>query len=299
LATFQELNVHRWLCAGNPLMCPRLAQSTTVTFLSSQSTATDPVYLSPAIEGTASYIVVQGVLGAAQAVCTTTLGTITAKNRATPQLLKTTFASCAGAAIGQIVVDTTHPSVAWIYSSGGGGAWNMTQPVTPNSPSASIATTPTLVNWTNGTNSGDAVTVYTPVNVNIVSALPTLAQTDQATFANGLFLYRLNAWTINGSGNDNMNLNGNVQIMESRAQRTVVTVGLSNATAGAYNSFLSGGLNANSSEEAVFSSGSFFVGQKVLSGMVNFFAEAKGLVADGDVIIADSLQLWDSVVGDG
>ena len=41
LLTYQELNVHRLGCQGNPTLCPRWRQSTSIIYDSSQTNATD------------------------------------------------------------------------------------------------------------------------------------------------------------------------------------------------------------------------------------------------------------------
>jgi hypothetical protein len=214
LLTFQELNVHRWGCIGTPNACPRLRQSTTVTFLSSQTTNADPVYFSPSEENGAQFLV-QGVLTSAQQVCSTTLSAVTAKNRATPQLLKATFTSCAGAAVNQLVVNTTHPSRAWTYAASGGG-WLMSQPMTPANPTAGFSTPTEVDTWA----STDAVVVYNPVQVNIVYAGGQLIDYN-GSYANQPSIYQLTMYDPGGIDNDNLIVNGSLVTYECQIQRFV------------------------------------------------------------------------------
>src|SRR5215469_10074605 len=54
--TWQQINAIRWGCLGSPKGCPRLRQTTTVSFLSSQTNDSDPVYAFPTIEHGGSLI---------------------------------------------------------------------------------------------------------------------------------------------------------------------------------------------------------------------------------------------------
>src|SRR5579859_7853982 len=49
LLTWNALNTQRWGCTGG-LPCPRLLQSTNITFLSSQTGTGDPIVFQPSIE---------------------------------------------------------------------------------------------------------------------------------------------------------------------------------------------------------------------------------------------------------
>jgi hypothetical protein len=142
---------------------PRLRQNTTITFLSSHTDDTDPVYLSPYIEHGA-IVSLEGALGPGQQVASGTLSNVVAKNRASGQLLAATLP--AGAAPGQFVVNTTHPSCAWVYKSAGGSDWFVSQPHLPD-PSASAE----LDTWADG----DSVALYELVAVNVAGLAPALS----------------------------------------------------------------------------------------------------------------------------
>ena len=239
LQSFQELNVHRWGCQGNASVCPRLTghnQTYTIEFLSSQTVSTDPVYLQFSQENGAA-MVVEGVLGTAQQVCSTTLSAVTAKNRATPQLLKVSFAACAGAAANQLVVNSTHSSRAWIYSTAGGGAWNMSQPLAPYTVPVYNPTGTEVNTWA----ATDAVVVYNPVQINLVLYNPILSDFNQGTFANGPDFYQAVAWDPNGAFNDNAEY-GAVIFVESQIQRTAAFTPQASTGIGFANTVNIGGL---------------------------------------------------------
>jgi hypothetical protein len=167
LLTYGALNVQRWGCLGNPPLCPRIRQNTLITFLSSQPDSSDPVAWLPQVENNA-WVAITGSLGAAQTVCTGNLSAVTNVTRGTNTLTTATLPCTA--AIDELVIDTTSPSAFWTYKG--------------NTPPSYFMTTPlsSAFNYTIGTSAGlgsevtignDAVTVYTPVTVNLVEWSPT------------------------------------------------------------------------------------------------------------------------------
>ena len=164
---------------------PRLRQNTTYTFVSSHTDNTDPVYFYPSIENGA-VVSIQGSLGAAQQVATGTLSGVVAKNRSTPQLLNATLT--AGLAAGQLIVNSTHSSRAWLFSLVSGTTWNISQPLVPIT--VPITVTGTEVDtWTNG----DTYTVYNPVQVNIAGLGGVLADWNGSN-SNPLTIYQLSVF---------------------------------------------------------------------------------------------------------
>jgi len=221
---WQQINSHRWGCEGNPAACPRLQQNTVISWLSSQSDNSDPVYSFPALEKGA-YMQHLCVLGSGQTVGTGTLGTVTAKNRSTPQLLKTTFsAGISGSiAINQLVKNTTHSSTAFVFTSAGGGAWNMTQPLVPVTVPYFGLPTSEVDTWA----TGNAVTVYSPSKVNFVNIQPTIADWD-ASVVTGLFITTCTAFDPNSPdslvGLDQLTVNPWVRFSDTSMQRVLNTV---------------------------------------------------------------------------
>ena len=167
LLTFQELNVHRWGCLGNPSHCPRLQQKTVITVLSNEPTS-DPMGLYPDLEDNAS-INVTAPLGAAQTVCSGNLSSVSNNVVASNALTAATLPCVAG--INSLVLDSTNPSGFWTYVSGGGSAYSLSQPLS----SAQAGYTPgtALAVGTEVTIGADAVIVYSPVTVNLVAFSPT------------------------------------------------------------------------------------------------------------------------------
>lgn len=220
LKTYQELLVHRWGCIGNPQWCPRLRQTTTLTFLSSHTDNSDPVSVSAGLEQGA-FLILQGQLTAAQQVCTGTMAVVSAKNRATPQLLVVTL-PCAAAA-NELVVDSTTSSRFWTYSSAGGGNWNTTQPLSPVS--TSTWAKPAEVIPVNG----DTVTVYQPTQVNLQNIGGTVADAN-AGFNNNTVIYQLNGFDPQGAANDQMTVStSSLTVAEAQLQRIEVNNGTGSA----------------------------------------------------------------------
>jgi hypothetical protein len=194
---------------------PRLRQDTSITFLSSHSDNTDPVYFSPFIEQAAT-VSIQGVLGPGQQAATGTLSNVVPKNRAAGQLLAATLP--AGAAPGQLVVNDTHASRAWVYKSAGGSDWLLSQPMTPSVlPRPGFGVPVEVDTWANG----DSVTLYDPVAVNIAEAEPTLV--DTAGHENNLIFYQLTALAPPGDVQPELHVASgvNVSFMETSIQRVV------------------------------------------------------------------------------
>jgi hypothetical protein len=158
-ATFAEIAA-RW-----GTYSPRLQQATTITYLSSQTAAGDPVYLRPIIESGGSFTL-QGTSAAPALITTGTLGTTVAKVRTTSTQLNTTLN--ASSAANQLIVNSTHPSSAWAQASTGSNTFAMTQPLLLTTPAS-----PTEVDtWA----STDAFSALAPVAVDLVEVLPIVEQ---------------------------------------------------------------------------------------------------------------------------
>jgi hypothetical protein len=220
--TWHHLNDQVWGCQGSPSGCPRFRQSVTIQQDSNHTDNSDPVYFQPTIENQAvvSYVC---PLGASQQLATATLNVVTAKNRATPQLLATTFTGFTGTALAanQFMVNATHPSSAWVYTAAGG---IMSQPlVRPALPLATAA--PAEVDtWANA----DAITTYAPVQANIVALLPTLVDYNGAQ-NNGLQVQNCNVYDPAGGGNP-LRINGSVRFAETLITRNVQLATIGNST---------------------------------------------------------------------
>lgn len=234
--TYQEISVHRWGCLGNPSVCPRLRQSTSVTFLSSHTNNSDPVYFTPGIEaaalvsiqGTAPTVVASGVVLAG----TTAKSTVAGAN----SLLITNLG--ASGAIQLLVENTTalKSSRAWAYKSLGGNSFDMTQPFVKTTVGGTPF--PAEVNtWANT----DTVNLLRPVAVNIVEFNPITA--DTGAFANQAFLYQLRIFDPTGAGNDTVQIGDNVNLYEVTSDRIVSSnSNFATASANLVNVYNNGGL---------------------------------------------------------
>ena len=207
LVTFQELSVHRWGCLGNPTACPRLRQNTLLTFLSSQSGGTDPVYWKPSLENGAN----------GEILCTLTtawtggVGTFTinaAKNRSTPQLLEATVP--AGGAVGQLLINTARASHALIYKNVAGNEWLVSQPLTNLAIPFGMFSVTEVNSWA----TNDVVTGNTLASVNLVDLEPIVIDSNGGgTYTNGLFVSQC-AGSDPPANDDTMIVNQNVTFVD-------------------------------------------------------------------------------------
>jgi hypothetical protein len=180
---------------------PRLRQSTTITWMSGESSNNDldPVYFNPSLENQASAF----LTGTPTTVATTTLGTITAKSITTsPSLLLAIINTDAGAlAAGDFIVNSTHPGEGWLYANTSGSTWSFTQPL-PSAQTTAIGTGipfGTIGAEQNSYTSGDSVTIETFPSVELSSVSPTV-EAWNSSFGGGIYVSNLTAAT-SGHGN--------------------------------------------------------------------------------------------------
>lgn len=194
LRTFQELNVHRWGCFGNPRACPRLRQDTIITHVSNDTNGSDPEAFYNTLENGASLF----VRGTITAVNSSSLSGTVPKNRATPQLLTTNlgFAATPGA----LLINSTHASHARVYKNTGGTNFSISQPLAPTTLPAAASPPPNEVDtWANL----DTVNIYSTTAVNVVDLRPVLVDYNGG-FSNGDFLVQLTTFDPSGVGDDNI-----------------------------------------------------------------------------------------------
>jgi hypothetical protein len=176
-----------------------------VTFLSSQPDNTDPVIWKPYVENGGYTEIAAALPTAAQ---TGTLASVVAKNRATPQLLNATIG--AGGVAGQLIVNTTHPSRAFLYTNSSGNAWNMTQPIAPLTiPFNPFSAGTEVDTWANG----DAFSVYTLLSVDVVDYEPTWVAGVTSVTGDSGFIYQVSVPAIGQS--PQLNLNANILLLDS------------------------------------------------------------------------------------
>jgi hypothetical protein len=278
-ATFAEV-ARRW-----GTFSPHLRQNTTITFLSSQINNGDHVHLDPYIENGAIVTLV-GALGPQQVVASETLSGVVSKSRAGGQLLRATLP--AGAAPGQLIVNATHDSRAWVFRNAAGSDWYISQPLTPETVPPSW--TPQEVDsWANG----DAITLYQPVLVDLVEASPVLADCNSGNACtNELVIDQATIFDATGAGTPWTLTGGmSVSIFDSSLRRPLQAVG---GAADWYPDFvnvdLASLLSVNSPSGYIYLSG----------GQLR--AAAAGSLLDGaalvrDVVTGASLDLSDGIYG--
>jgi hypothetical protein len=102
---------------------PTLSQNTTINVLSAETLNQEQIVLAPVVAAATTF----AVIGAYLPVASFSLGTVTPKNRSTPQLLTAAGFTASGLAVGQTVQNTTHPSWARIEALSGSTA-TLSQP---------------------------------------------------------------------------------------------------------------------------------------------------------------------------
>lgn len=212
--TWHEINDHRWGCQGSPAACPRLQQATVINILSSQTSNTDPVYTFPAFEQ-GSYLQFKGTLPTAS--CTGILAGVVAKARTAgaPQLLNATL--CGSAAIGQMVVNTTHPSRAFVYKLVSGTTWAISQPLAPAAGNT-LGVPAEVDTWANG----DSYSSYALFNFNFVTLSGNVAS--NINFNSAVFVYNLTAFdpdTASTVGTDIISGGQSVDFIEAFVQKYI------------------------------------------------------------------------------
>lgn len=157
--TVTEITSHRWGTNS-----PVLGQTTTLNVLSGETLGQEKIVLKPIVVNQSGFVL-QVPQANMATVASFTLGAVTAKNRTTGVLLQAAGFSAAGLAAGQLVINNTHASRAYILSISGSTATLM-QPFVPST--VANATTfgyfPAEVDtWA----SGDSVTVVSPLLLNL------------------------------------------------------------------------------------------------------------------------------------
>jgi hypothetical protein len=105
-------------------LSPVLAQNTTYTFLSSQSTDADPVSFSP-ISNTGNIL----FTGNLTSIATGTFAAVTAKNRNAGQLWNVNLGTSPTPLLGHLAQDTVNSSFFWIYKTIAGDVVSISQPL--------------------------------------------------------------------------------------------------------------------------------------------------------------------------
>ncbi len=159
---------------------PLIQQKTTLTIMSSM-VYPDTIYMQPRIQYLGTYPSANFIVSCNLPTATWSgaIGTVTAKNRATPQLLTANLSSFTGVVTNQLLVNATHPSEAWTYKVASGSVWDISQPVTGCDTAASFPC-PTPLTEVDTWATSDVVSAYTPYTIYMASFEP-VNQSDVAT----------------------------------------------------------------------------------------------------------------------
>jgi hypothetical protein len=145
LLTWHQLNDVRWACRG-AVNCPRFLQVTTITWLSSGPVG-DMMYFHPANEAATSVILTTPL---PTPRCSGTLTGVLSIVRTAGSGQLTNATLCAGVAVGDLVVNTTHPSRTHIFANVSGTTWALDSPLVPAVVPFIGFAIPAEVAWANG-----------------------------------------------------------------------------------------------------------------------------------------------------
>lgn len=212
-----------WGCSNVFACYPVLRQNTTITFLSSHTDNTDPVPFTPVLANGA-WAAIVGNLGTAQVVVAGVLANVTAKTRATPQLLQASVTNGDGgggltgtATAPNLIVNATHSSKAWTNAVVSGSTYSISQPLSPIAIGSYAGVATEVDTWANG----DTVTAYTPVAVNIVKVAPQIVDFNASTFGSAVYLQNLNILDPSGATNDTSEFGRGVVALDIQSQRFI------------------------------------------------------------------------------
>ena len=270
--TWQEVSTHRWGCLGNPAACPRLRQATQISFLTSHTDGTDPVYLFPAMENGATLIVQGGsTIRSTTAICTP-------KNTATNAITNCTFAS-GPVTVGQLVINVSHPSRAWVYKNVSGLNFQITQPMVVTTPSGTLM--PAEVDtWAE-----DSVGLTTLADVNIAAVAPVPGQNNGT-----VYLSNLNVFSPSGVSVDTLTIGGGgVTFIQAKSDRFIEVLNINS-------NILTGGLGGSYgfvATNSFFAGGGVFIQPIMIGGTMMgvssmFNYDMIEMEVDGDTILGPS-----------
>lgn len=199
-----------------------------IHYLSADTNNQDPGVFAPYFVNGASLMHTGGATSGAlpTASFTGTLNVVTAKNRASNQILQSTFNTTTGAIVAQMMlVNSTHSSIAFVQRLISAGKWQISQPLTQYSGSGIPLSQLEVDTWA----SGDTITGYSLLNVNLVG-IGGQAVDYTNTFSNGHVVWRLNIWDPASTGNNpgTLGLNAPIWLVETSCNRSLNGVGLAN-----------------------------------------------------------------------
>jgi hypothetical protein len=202
---------------------PQLAQITTLNVMSNEQ-ASDIMYLTPIIPPSVSgtYLNVQCALGASQQTFSGVLGTVTAKNRSTPQSL-TAILTGGTVTSDNLFINTMHPSAAFTVVNSG-TTWTFTQPITNCTPAS--CSPAEIDTWT----VGDTVTGYNPISINLTLAQPTMTIDAVGGNPAGVFVTDCMIQTLANQITTTFTPNGNIELINTVLQSNIDSGGFGSST---------------------------------------------------------------------
>jgi hypothetical protein len=147
---------------------PILQQNTTIFLLKSETLNQEAAALAPIMV----FGSVFGIVGTPLFVTTMVLGTVTAKNRSTPQLLTSTGFGGPGLAVGQLVINTSRGNSRAFIQAISGGTATFCQPMAQLSIADAAAFPAPCPQENDSWTTGDTVNVYTVPALNIKELNP-------------------------------------------------------------------------------------------------------------------------------
>ena len=271
---------------------PRLRQQTVWTLMSSQPAGdADPWYPDPTLENNAGF----AIEGVPSVVATGVLASVVAA--ATPATFLSASVS-GGVAVEQMIVNSTHPSVAWLYQNVSGSTWNITQPMTGFVPFVTIgdATNAGAQQPVNTWANGDVYTVYSLPSV-ALSTASAVVEYWGATAASTFPVYRIHISTPTVGSLYQSLLGDGIMFAESSSDRIITGVTSSccapSSVEGLYNTYAYGGVQNTESVYNVFTSAG------ILATSYSIIAGAVGHNGGGALNIDKALFFSNPVLGGG
>ena len=254
---------------------PYITQNTTITFLSSHVDNSDPVSLTPVLNN-----VTMTVTGTVTIAHSGVFGTVTPKNRATPQLLNANLGTPVPPLNSLLLRNTTRAnSLAWVHANLGGNVAELSQPLSPTTPNSNPPTNAEVNTWT----TGDSYQALSFVAINVWNAGSLYEVTNFVGPGPnpGLQFYQVEIFDPTGPTNDDIYVGRYTSFNECLVQRVIngTIAGTQDTLNLHLNSYFQGGLFRPGAAQ------SFFLGGVINFGLVGDHSAWPNLNFDADVII--------------
>jgi hypothetical protein len=204
---------------------PQLRQATIVNYMSQPalSGTIDPINVSPIPATPDAQLGFVCALGAAQQTGTGTITVVNSKVRTKGSSTLLTVTYPAGAAVGNLAVNSTHSSRAWVYAASGGN-FTTSQPIAPvtasrgyNQPGG-FGVFNEVDTWA----TSDTVTTYAPISLPLITFLPSqyFSSNGSSSPLNSGYVYQCGIKTPS-TLSGGVALNDNVFVFESSSNVTI------------------------------------------------------------------------------